>query len=72
MFDIYCPDHGSRILLFTNDIEEIQNTEEGIEVHYRCTCGYRGVWITGRTKGNPRVTRESRDHDQGAISQDIA
>ncbi len=68
MFDIYCPDHGSRILLFANDIEEIRNTERGIEVHYRCTCGYRGVWITGRARGKSQPPEEGKD----ALSQDIA
>ena len=68
MFDIYCPDHGSRILLFANDIEEIRNTERGIEVHYRCTCGYRGVWITGRARDKPQPPEEGKD----ALAQDIA
>lgn len=50
MFDVYCPSHGSRVLLFSADIEAIRNTRGGIEVHYRCFCGYRGVWLTGRTR----------------------
>lgn len=50
MFDVYCPNHGCRVLLFSSDIEATANTREGIEVHYRCFCGYRGVWLTGRTK----------------------
>ncbi len=48
MFDVYCPDHGSRVLLFSQDIETILNTQKGMEVHYRCFCGHRGVWLTGR------------------------
>lgn len=48
MFDLYCPDHGSRVLLFSRDIQDIRNTPEGIAVDYRCFCGYRGVWHTGR------------------------
>lgn len=48
MFDVYCPDHGSRVLLFSGDIEAMLNTQEGVEVHYRCPCGYRGVWHTGQ------------------------
>ncbi len=50
MFDVYCPNHGSRVLLFSSDIEAIRNIREGIEVHYRCFCGHRGVWLTGRTR----------------------
>ena len=48
MFDVYCLGHGSRVLLFTRDIENVRNTSEGIEVHFRCFCGYQGVWRTGR------------------------
>lgn len=43
MFDVYCPNHGSRVLLFSSDIEAVRNIREGIEVHYRCFCGHRGV-----------------------------
>ena len=72
MFDVYCPEHGSRILLFAGDIEMIRNTEKGVEVHYRCTCGYRGVWLTGRTRGGPGVAGDNRDKDPDVLSQDIA
>lgn len=58
MFDVYCPEHRSRILLFAGDVEEIRNTEEGIEVRYRCPCGYRGVWLTGRARDKSVVTEE--------------
>lgn len=51
MFDVYCPGHGSRVILFTRDIEAVLNSPEGIEVHYRCPCGHRGVWRTGRASG---------------------
>ncbi len=47
MFDVYCPRHGCRVILFTSNIEEIQNSEDGIVVRYVCPCGYRGTWRTG-------------------------
>lgn len=50
MFDVYCPGHGSRVLMFPSDIEAIRNTREGIEVIYRCFCGYEGVWHSGRAR----------------------
>ncbi|CAN5820546.1 hypothetical protein BH23ACT11_BH23ACT11_31320 [soil metagenome] len=50
MFDVHCPGHGKRILLFASDIQNIRNTQEGIYLHYRCFCGYEGIWHTGRTK----------------------
>lgn len=48
MFDVYCARHGCRVLLFTSDIRAIHNTPDGIEVHYTCYCGHRGIWCTGR------------------------
>lgn len=48
MFSVYCPGHREIVLIWTSGIEQIVNTPEGIEVRYHCTCGYRGVWLTGR------------------------
>ena len=43
MFDVHCPRHGKRGLLFALDIQNIRNTREGIQVNYHCFCGYEGV-----------------------------
>jgi hypothetical protein len=51
MFDIYCPTHDSRVLLWTADIDSVENTEHGIVVSYHCTCGHRGTWVTGSRAG---------------------
>ena len=48
MFAVHCPSHGSRVLIFSSGVERVRNTERGIEVDYRCTCGQRGTWLTGR------------------------
>ena len=48
MFAIDCPCHGRRVLLNLSDIERIDNTSRGIEVHYICSCGHHGLWLTGR------------------------
>lgn len=58
MFDIYCPDHGCRVLLFPSDIEEIRNIHRVIEVHYRCFCGQRGIFYTGKTISDERFTQQ--------------
>jgi hypothetical protein len=50
MFAPYCPVHGSRVLLSLDDIERLEHTSNGIAVHYRCLCGYRGVWNPQRIK----------------------
>lgn len=47
MFDIYCPQHGTRVLLDLTSIESMVDTDTGLDVHFRCHCGYRGVWKTG-------------------------
>ncbi len=45
MFSVHCPRHGARVLLGLDSIEALVSTPEGIEVHWRCTCGDRGVWL---------------------------
>ncbi len=45
MFSIDCPRHRSRVLVGLDSIEALVSTPEGIEVHWRCTCGERGVWV---------------------------
>lgn len=58
MFDITCPRHGKRMLLF-GDQYRLANTSHGIEVHWRCTCGSTGVETLGarahRTAGHQRA-----------------
>lgn len=50
----YCPVHRSRVLLSFSDLEGIRNLPEGIEIRFRCSCGHRGTWLTGRVrKGRP-------------------
>ena len=44
MFAPYCPDHGSRVLLFVENIEAIERTSKGIRIRYRCNCGHQGLW----------------------------
>jgi hypothetical protein len=47
VFAVYCPHHGSRVLLCADDIETIVNGPRGIDVHWRCPCGWAGVLRTG-------------------------
>jgi len=48
MFETYCPVHGSNVLIFPSSIDQLVNTDHGIEVRYHCTCGHHGVWLTGK------------------------
>jgi hypothetical protein len=61
MFDVYCPRHGRRVLLFPGDIERVENTGSGIEVVYRCFCGHRGVLYTGRSRRGSGVATSTPD-----------
>jgi hypothetical protein len=45
MLIIDCPRHRARVLLGLDSIETLVSTPQGIEVHWRCTCGERGVWV---------------------------
>jgi hypothetical protein len=47
MFDVHCPRHGSTVLLGYSNIASFANTDRGIEVRFRCYCGYEGTWVTG-------------------------
>lgn len=49
MFDIHCPRHGARVLIWPSGVDAVVNRDGAIEVHFHCTCGHRGVWRTGRT-----------------------
>ena len=49
MFDVYCPRHGSRVMLTTRRIQRLDNDCEGLSVRFRCWCGYEGVWRPRRS-----------------------
>lgn len=61
MFTVHCAQHGSRVLIFSSGVERVRNTEQGIEVDYRCTCGERGTWRTGRAQRPARTLRLAAD-----------
>lgn len=46
MFDVICPRHGRRVLLFAGQYR-LANTTQGIEVHWTCSCGATGVERVG-------------------------
>jgi hypothetical protein len=64
VFDVFCPRHRARVLLSTRNLENVRNTERGIEVRFRCHCGYRGMWVTGHRAVSgelPHVRRAASD-----------
>lgn len=45
MFAPYCETHGSRVLLPMSAIEALVQGTNGLEAHFRCSCGSSGVWV---------------------------
>lgn len=43
MFDIYCPGHHSRVILFPDNIRAVVNHDHGVDLRWRCVCGETGV-----------------------------
>lgn len=50
MFDVHCPNHGHVVLLGHGNVDEVRNTDAGIEVHLTCWCGEHLVVETGRRR----------------------
>ena len=48
MFEIFCPSHGSRVLLDHSRIDALRTTPEGPVLDWRCWCGERGSLVGGR------------------------
>lgn len=42
------PSCSRRQLIFPSQITGLENTEQGIEVHYRCWCGSAQTLLTGK------------------------
>lgn len=51
MFEVFCPEHGTRVLLTITRIEKLWNTPAGIIVDWRCWCGTAGRLY--KTNGRP-------------------
>lgn len=66
MFTVHCARHGARVLIFSSGVERVRNTDKGIEVDYRCTCGHRGTWLTGRTSSATRGAADAAARAAGA------
>ena len=54
MFSVHCAGHRSRVILSNRQITGLRNTPEGIELHWRCSCGTEGVEVLGQLAA-PRV-----------------
>ncbi len=47
MFLAECERLGREVIIWTSSIDGIQNTENGILVHYQCACGASAEMLTG-------------------------
>lgn len=43
MFTVHCPNEGAEVLLGPRRIERLENTPDGIVLHWRCHCGATGA-----------------------------
>lgn len=59
MFKAHCPVHGSDVLLGPRSILGLDNTDSGIVVRWRCHCGHRGAFRTGRHARPPGAARDA-------------
>lgn len=48
MLAVRCDETGGRALVFSGDVNAIDNTDRGMTVRYRCACGRPGMLVTGR------------------------
>jgi hypothetical protein len=72
MFSTYCAGHGSAVLLGPDNIAGIVNGPRGVELHWVCWCGERGVTAFGRgdarSWAGPRGPADRRLSSEGAAS----
>lgn len=48
MFSVQCPRHDARVLLGPEAVVALLSPPGGgVELHWLCTCGQTGVWVTG-------------------------
>jgi hypothetical protein len=62
MFSVHCEQCGSVLLLGPANIIGVQNTSEGIAVHFRCHAGHRGVWLPSGRSDRPAIPSTAREH----------
>lgn len=56
MFVFHCPRHRADVLIWPSAIDAIDNTADGVDAHFHCTCGARGVLRTGTSRRERIVT----------------
>src|SRR6266542_6166302 len=62
MFSAYCKQCGSVLLLGPANIVAIQNSSEGIVVHFQCHAGHRGVWLASAGSDRPALPSTGGEH----------
>jgi hypothetical protein len=61
MFEVFCPAHGTQVLLGTSRIDAVHNTPDGVVVAWHCWCGHHGRSIDGRTIADERSIVDGTD-----------
>ncbi len=65
MFSFRCPSHGTEVLVWPSDIDEVVNAPDGIGIVFHCSCGYRGMLIEHRDGGEIVVSLGGEAHADG-------
>lgn len=50
MFSAWCNRFDKEVLIWPNALKGIDNTEEGVVVHYVCACGAHVEMLTGASR----------------------
>lgn len=67
MFTVHCPSHGGRVLLGPRSITGFTNTDNGIVVDWRCSCGATGTQRYGAHRhAAPSITNPDSTFESAA------
>jgi hypothetical protein len=64
MFTFNCPTHGTKVLVWPSDIDGVVNGADGIGMVFHCSCGFRGMLVEHRDRGEVVVPL----HDDVALT----
>jgi hypothetical protein len=63
MFTVHCPNEQAEVLLGPRRIERLENTPDGIVLHWRCHCGATGALAPTGRAAEHRAAADRRPTD---------
>ena len=70
MFHVFCPQHGTDVIIGNRAIRGLINTDLGIIVVLECTCGERIATVTGR-KAEPQIAVVSQRRESAPAAGSV-